>query len=77
MDTRYMKLDVIKQGGFGNVYTGWDFKAEKRVAIKELRDRTIDGIVRLAREERILREHVNNPHIVQILEVKLAPRRPR
>ncbi|HEY3137038.1 MAG TPA: protein kinase, partial [Blastocatellia bacterium] len=71
MDRRYMKLDLIKQGGFANIYNGRDFKTGKKVVIKELRDRTIDSIMRFSREERILREHVGNPHVIQILDSNL------
>jgi len=68
---RYRLEHLIGEGSFASVHAAWDLQAERRVAIKVLKDTTRQRprmIERFRREGRTLAD-LAHPHLVQVLDV--------
>ncbi len=68
MHEQYWQVQLIKRGGFGNVYRAVDKLTGKYVAIKVLREPTPDNMERFERERKVLLEQYDNHHSVNLLE---------
>ncbi|MBU0551631.1 serine/threonine protein kinase, partial [Myxococcota bacterium] len=62
-------LSVLGAGGYGAVYEALDLALERRVALKVLHPADADAAARFRDEARLL-ARVNDPHVVQIYQVK-------
>jgi serine/threonine protein kinase len=67
MDARYQRLKKLGEGGFGVVYLAVDRTTGRKVAIKELKDRSPDGKARFEREAVALYRQLDNPFIVDLI----------
>jgi serine/threonine-protein kinase len=67
-DYRYIQLQSVAEGGFAKVYRAFDTQTEQIVAIKQLSNLTPDSLHRFEREGDMLTIHIDNPHVVDILD---------
>jgi tetratricopeptide (TPR) repeat protein/tRNA A-37 threonylcarbamoyl transferase component Bud32 len=69
---RYLVLDVLGTGGMGVVYTAFDPKLDRKVAIKIVRKRrsrnTSDGPARMLREAQAI-ARISHPNVVAVHDV--------
>jgi serine/threonine protein kinase len=65
---RYAELQFVAQGGFATVYSAIDNWTQQTVAIKRLSKPTPDSLHRFERERDMLTIHLDNPHVVNILD---------
>jgi serine/threonine protein kinase len=73
---RYTQLEFIAAGGFAKVYRALDTWTGQAVAIKQLNNPTPDSLQRFERERDLLKIHLNNPHVVDILDSCLGEQYP-
>jgi serine/threonine protein kinase len=77
MLARYQLVRMLGEGGFGEVQLALDRAMDnKRVAIKFLHRVDSDSLERLRREVRILRQQVDNVHVVDVLDYDLETHPP-
>lgn len=65
---RYVVLDLVGEGGFGQVFAAYDPELDRKVAVKLLRPRDDDGDEALFREARTL-ARVAHPNVVPVYDV--------
>jgi serine/threonine protein kinase len=69
---RYRLDSILGQGGMGLVFSAWDLKLERQVAVKLVRPEhsTDQGqIARFIREAKIVAQLASNPHILAIYDL--------
>ncbi len=78
IDGRFEVIEVLGEGGMGEVYRVWDRRREKDVALKLLRRSLLDDGATLARfrKEVNLALELTHPHIVRVHDVGEASGRP-
>ena len=65
---RFLILDAVGQGGSGAVYSAYDPKLDRKVAIKVLPRGSREDALRLAREARSLAQ-LSHPNVLAVFEV--------
>lgn len=68
---RYRFSRELGTGSFGRVYLAHDLATGAHVAVKLLHRTDDESKVRLAREIRVLRDQINNRHVVDVLDFDL------
>jgi serine/threonine protein kinase len=68
MNYRYSQFQFVASGGFATVYRAVDNWTGRTVAIKQLSNPTPDLLGRFKRERDMLTIHLDNPHVVDILD---------
>lgn len=72
IENQYKVLALIKRGGFGKVYYGWDLLLQKPIAIKEVLPEFLQEpeVINMFQDEAINTAKLNHPNIVQIYNLK-------
>ncbi|MBX7082526.1 MAG: serine/threonine protein kinase [Nannocystaceae bacterium] len=71
---RYMVLSLLGEGGLGRVYLAYDPELDRKLAIKLLRDRSVDAeglAARLTREGQAM-ARLSHPHVVPVFDFGLS-----
>lgn len=68
---KYAKIKELGEGGFGRVYLAQDPVHKIPVAVKILKGRTTEERERFRREVRLLKEHVDNRYVVDVIDYDL------
>eukprot|EP01066_Platyproteum_vivax_P015876 Platyproteum_vivax@DN6955_c0_g1_i2.p1 len=70
---RYELINKKGEGTFANVYKGKSTTTGRYVAVKVLKDAKFEDTIEDIREVRVLKQFLNNPHIVQLYETVYNP----
>jgi len=72
---RFERLEFVGRGGMGSVYSAWDPRLRRRVALKLLHDAADDAAERFLREARA-QARVSHPNVCEVYEVDEIDGRP-
>ena len=68
IDGKYLPVQVLGQGGFGQVYLVQDVRYNRPAALKYLHGKTPDALTRFVREANVMWRNLNNEHVTKLYD---------